>query len=69
MKDIHFYSIFILKTIETEQQNNKICHSVSSKNQRLMFDETVLPSAQVYGLRSARSFTTLLLIDVAVPIG
>ena len=34
-----------------------------------MLDETVLPSAQVYGLRSARSFTTLLLIDVVVPIG
>ena len=32
MKDIHFYSIFILKTIETEQQNNKICHSVSLKS-------------------------------------
>ena len=32
MKDIHFYSIFILKTIETEQQNNKICYSVSLKS-------------------------------------
>ena len=31
MKLIHFYIIFILKTIETEQQNNKICHSVSVK--------------------------------------
>ena len=69
MKLIHFYIIFILKTIETEQQNNKICHSVSVKNHRLMFEETVLPSAQVYGFRSARSFTTLMLFDVVVPIG